>query len=279
MYDVDPSGGYAPSTAVKAVPTQAPDDSAGGRNGEPLGREPDVQRRLPPRVGPPRAVHVARSPRRRRPARLVRLSQPARAAPVPASDPANAAPEAVADTQSELRDWVKANSMLLSNASLLISISALALSAFPNVGILTPYIKALIFAAALLLLAELHLQWPDDLQIHMFGRAGIPRNHSWRMTGFAILMQLATALFAIWAVLNNPAILLPLAVFAVIIAFRTWYFRRFRGPWARLGGILALILVLIITEILTVVIWAVVAQEQITIELWTDRIFSIEVGE
>src|SRR5215217_8131185 len=55
------------------------------------------------------------------------------------------------DTRSELRDWIKDNATLLSNASLLISLAAVALSLLPDVGVFSPYLKALIFAAALLL--------------------------------------------------------------------------------------------------------------------------------
>lgn len=229
---------------------------------------------------PGRVVSLARSPRRRRPARLVRTApQPRFPEESSVQAPAESAPAAPDDTRSELRDWVKENATLLSNASLLISISALALSVLPDAGFLNSYIKALIFGAALLLLAELHHQWPDDLRIHVFGRSGIPRNHSWRMTGFAILLQIATVLFALWATLNNPAILLPLAAFAVIIAFRTWYFRRFRGPWATVLGIIALVAVLLLAEVLSLVLWALISGQPVTLELFGENAFNLEVGE
>ena len=133
------------------------------------------------------------------------------------------------DTRSELRDWIKDNATLLSNASLLISLAAVALSLLPDVGIFSPYIKALIFAAALLLLTELHHQWPEDLQLHMLRKNARPENHSWRMTSFALVMQVATLLFAAWAILTTPIILLPLTALAVVVAFYRWYFRRHSG--------------------------------------------------
>lgn len=202
----------------------------------------------------------------RRPAHALR--QPRAVIPEPLS-----APDASEDsTESELRDWIKTNAPLLSNASLLISIAALAINFLPQNGFLNPYIQALIFGAALLLLIELHHQWPDDLQISVFGRSGMPRNHSWRMTGFAILFQIATVLFALWAALTNPLILLPLTAFGVIIAFRTWYFRRHQGLLARAFGFTALVLVLLISELLMGVIWSLLTNQPITIELWSDRI-------
>jgi hypothetical protein len=202
----------------------------------------------------------------RRPARVVRRPPPASPSSAVASSP-----EAGNDTQSELRDWIKENAALLSNASLLISIAALAINFLPPNGLLNPYIQALIFGAALLLLIELHHQWPDDLQIHVFGRSGMTRQHSWRMTAFALLFQIATVLFALWATLNNPLILLPLTAFAVIIAFRIWYFRHHQGLVARIVGIVALVIVLLISELLMGIVWAVLNNQQITIELWTDR--------
>ena len=45
------------------------------------------------------------------------------------------------DTRSELRDWIKDNATLLSNASLLISLAAVALSLLPEVGFLRPTSK------------------------------------------------------------------------------------------------------------------------------------------
>ncbi len=192
----------------------------------------------------------------------------------------DAAPAAVAaetkhDTTSELRDWIKDNATLLSNASLLISISALALNLLPSAGFLNPYIQALIFGAAFLLLVELHHQWPDDLQLHVFGRSGVPRQHSWRMTAFALLFQIATVLFAVWATLSSPFILFPLAAFAVIIAFRTWYFRYHQSTVARIAGVLFLIVVLILTELLMAVVWAVVADYHINITLLEDGLINI----
>jgi hypothetical protein len=175
------------------------------------------------------------------------------------------------DTQSELRNWVKDNATLLSNASLLISISALALNLLPETGILDPYIKALIFGAALLLLIEMHHQWPDDLQLHMFRPMSLPQNHSWRMVAFAFIMQVATLVFAVWATLTTPLILIPLTALAVVVGFRQWYFRRFRGVLARGFGIIALVGILLISELLMVVVWAGITGEQVTIELWTDE--------
>jgi hypothetical protein len=171
------------------------------------------------------------------------------------------------NTNSELRDWLKENASLLSNASLLISISAIALKALPAEGVLNPYIQALIFAAALTLLVEMHHQWPEDLQLHMFRRAAFPRNHSRRMTAFAVLMQLATVLFAAWATLTNPLILFPLAAFAIFVAFRQWYFLRFSGWPARIVGILIMVLVLLITELLMAIVWASFTGGHITIVL------------
>jgi hypothetical protein len=171
------------------------------------------------------------------------------------------------NTNSELRDWLKENASLLSNASLLISISAIALKALPAEGVLNPYIQALIFAAALTLLVEMHHQWPEDLQLHMFRRAAFPRNHSRRMTAFAVLMQLATVLFAAWATLTNPLILFPLAAFAFFVAFRQWYFLRFSGWPARIVGILIMVLVLLITELLMAIVWASFTGGHITIVL------------
>jgi hypothetical protein len=153
---------------------------------------------------------------------------------------------------------------------LLISLATLALSLLPDVGFFSPYIKALLFAAALLLLTELHHQWPEDLQIHMLRRNARLESHSWRMIGFALLMQVATLVFAIWATLTNPIILLPLTALAVFFAFYRWYFSRYSGILARSVGIIALVAVLLISELLMVVVWAAVTGEEITIELWTE---------
>ena len=225
-------------------------------------------------VGPRRVVRISRSSRRRRPARLVRThSGPA--VPRTAAFTTPTQP----DTRSELRDWIKDNATLLSNASLLISIAALALSILPSTGFLDPYIKALIFGAALLLLVELHHQWPDDLQIHAFRKPVLPKTHSWRMSSFAILMQIATVLFAIWATLTNPIILLPLTALAVVIAFRTWYFRHFSGIVARVFGIVALVAVLLISEVLMVIVWAAISGQQVTLELFTDGGTTFEISD
>ncbi|MEZ4562687.1 MAG: hypothetical protein R2853_08115 [Thermomicrobiales bacterium] len=209
----------------------------------------------------PRAI--TRSRIKRRPARIDRRARAA-AVRMAATPQAN---DKVRDTNSELRDWLKENASLLSNASLLISISAIALKALPAEGVLNPYIQALIFAAALTLLVEMHHQWPDDLQLHMFRRAAFPRNHSRRMTAFAVLMQLATFLFAAWATLTNPLILFPLAAFAIFVAFRQWYFLRFPGWPARIVGILIMVLVLLVSELLMAIMWASFTGGHITIVL------------
>ena len=185
--------------------------------------------------------------------------------PVAASD--DAGPP---DTRSELRDWIKDNATLLSNASLLISLAAVALSLLPDVGFFAPYIKALIFAGALLLLVELHHQWPEDLQLHMLRTNVGLEKHSWRMTGFAFVMQVATLIFAAWATLTNPIILLPLTALAVVLAFRQWFFRRYEGLVSRSFGIIALVAALLLTEVLMVIVWAAVTGEQVTLELWTE---------
>jgi hypothetical protein len=205
---------------------------------------------------------VARSRIKRRPARIQRRPR----AEVMQTATAQAADDK-RNTNSELRDWLKENASLLSNASLLISISAIALKALPAEGVLNPYIQALIFAAALTLLVEMHHQWPDDLQLHMFRRPSFPRNHSRRMTAFAVLMQLATVLFAAWAALTNPLILFPLAALAIFIAFRQWYFLRYTGWPARIVGILIMVLVLLISELLMAIVWASFTGGNITIVL------------
>ena len=203
---------------------------------------------------------VTRSRIKRRPARIDRRPRSAaiRAGTPPVKDEQR-------NTNSELRDWLKENASLLSNASLLISISAIALKALPAEGVLNPYIQALIFAASLTLLVEMHHQWPEDLQLHMFRRASFPRNHSRRMTAFAVLMQLATVLFAAWATLTNPLILFPLAAFAIFLAFRQWYFQRFPGWPARVLGIVLLIVVLLFTELLMAIVWSAFMGGHITI--------------
>jgi hypothetical protein len=214
-------------------------------------------------------------PRRREPARRPRAisgSDPT-AVPVRQSELAgDPDPEGGSrpETRSELRDWIKDNATLLSNASLLISLATIALSLLPDVGFFSPYIKALLFAAALLLLTELHHQWPEDLQLNMLRRNARPENHSWRMIGFALVMQIATIVFAVWATLTNPIILLPLTALVVIAAFYRWYFRRHDGLLARSVGIIALIAVLLISELLMVIVWAAVTGEEVTIELWAE---------
>src|SRR5215212_122071 len=181
------------------------------------------------------------------------------------------------DTRAELRDWIKDNATLLSNASLLISLAAVALSLLPDVGIFSPYLKALIFAAALLLLTELHHQWPEDLQLHMLRTNARPQHHSWRMTSFALVMQVATLLFAAWALLTTPIILLPLTALAVGVAFYRWYFRRYGSLLARIFGIIALVAVLLLSELLMVLVWAGVTGEQVTLQLWAEDVPGLQV--
>jgi len=239
----------------RSRPDLSPDPAVSGAR--PDARTAVVRRRRPP-IRQPRATTQA---------------QPA-SAPVTPTAP-DAAHDAAGDlsgtdTRSELRDWIKDNATLLSNASLLISLAAVALSLLPDVGIFAPYIKALIFAAAFLLLTELHHQWPEDLQLHMLRKNARPENHSWRMTAFAFVMQIATILFAAWAILTNPIILLPLTALAVVLAFRQWYFRRYGGLLARSFGIIALVAVLLLSEVLMVVVWAAVTGEQVTVEFWTE---------
>jgi hypothetical protein len=193
-------------------------------------------------------------PRRREPARRPRAISGSDPTAVPARQSELAGdpdPEEGSrpETRSELRDWIKDNATLLSNASLLISLATIALSLLPDVGFFSPYIKALLFAAALLLLTELHHQWPEDLQLNMLRRNARPENHSWRMIGFALVMQIATIVFA---------------------AFYRWYFRRHDGLLARSVGIIALIAVLLISELLMVIVWAAVTGEEVTIELWAE---------
>jgi hypothetical protein len=209
--------------------------------------------------------------RRRRPARVVRVGgrfAPDAALPAPATPPDSPEPSTPADTQSELRDWIKENAALLSNASLLISLAAIALNVLPNAGFLDPYIKGLLFGAALLLLIELHHQWPDDLQLHVLRRNIRSTSHSWRMTGFALLLQVVTVVFVVWAILTNPLILVPLTALWIVLAFRQWYFRRFGGLFAKTIGILALVAVLLISELLLLVVWEVVSQGDLTYEVW-----------
>jgi hypothetical protein len=212
-----------------------------------------------------------REPTRRR--RVIPLPESAAALAQPAAldgGPEDSEEGASPASRSELREWIKDNATLLSNASLLISLATIALSLLPDVGFFAPYIKALIFAAALLLLTELHHQWPADLQLHVLRKNVRPENHSWRMIGFAVVMQVATLFFAAWATLTNPIILLPLTALGVIAAFYRWYFRRYRGMLARIFGVIALLVVLLLSELLMVVVWAVLTGEEVTIELWTE---------
>jgi hypothetical protein len=63
---------------------------------------------------------------------------------------------------------------------------------------------------------------------------------------------------------------MPLTAIAVVLAFRQWYFRRFGGLMARSFGVVALLAVLLISELLMTVVWAVVSDEAITIQLWAE---------
>jgi hypothetical protein len=97
------------------------------------------------------------------------------------------------------------------------------------------------------------------------------------MTAFAFVMQVATILFAAWAILTNPIILLPLTALAVFFAFYRWYFRRHAGFLARIFGIVALVAVLLISELLMVVVWAAVTGEKATIELWAEDVPGVQM--
>ena len=92
------------------------------------------------------------------------------------------------------------------------------------------------------------------------------------MTAFALVLQVATLLFAAWAILTTPIILLPLTALAVVFAFYRWYFRRYGGLLARLCGIIALLAVLLLSELLMVVVWAAVTGEQVTLQLWAEDV-------
>jgi uncharacterized membrane protein len=83
-------------------------------------------------------------------------------------------------------------------------------------------------------------------------------------------MQVATLIFAAWATLTNPIILLPLTALAVVLAFRQWFFRRYEGFVSRSFGIIALVAALLLTEVLMVIVWAAVTGEQVTLELWAE---------
>ena len=261
------------SAAVAATAAEAEERDQSGAAPPPIPSVPGAR----PRAR--RAVVGSRRAPIRRP--------PARAGSAPASGPAHPTPlvsvpaagdESRQETRSELRDWIKDNATLLSNASLMISLAAVALSLLPDVGFFSPYIKALLFAAAILLLAELHHQWPEDLQIHMLRKNARPENHSWRMIGFALVMQVATLIFALWASLTNPIILLPLTALVIFLAFYRWYFRQHSGILARSFGIIALVVVLLISELLMVVVWAAVTGETVTIELWAEDRPGLTIG-
>lgn len=213
---------------------------------------------------------ITRSTLRRRPARLSGAPRSDARSRVRRAQMAGAGKSGHDENiDSELRNWVKDNASLLSNASLLISISALALKALPGNSVINPYIQALMVAAALILLIEMHFQWPDDLQIHAFRGRSFPKNHSWRMTSFALLMQFATVVFAVWAALANPAILLPLTAFGLYIAFRRWYLERFQNLPARIIGFVVFILVLLISELLMLILSAIVSGEEVTLHILT----------
>lgn len=214
----------------------------------------------------PRVVFVRAPNRNRDLSRRVRVQsvEPLPdAAPAKGTSSANAEP----DLQNELRGWIKDNASLLSNVSLLVSIAALALGLLPGEGWIEPYVQALILAAALVLLLELHQQWPVDLQLHRLRSASMPANHSWRMSAFSFLMQLATILFVIWAVLTTPQVLFPLTAIAIVFLFRKFYFRRFSGRFAGIIGIVSIIVVLLISEVLALIVWAALTDQTVTIEL------------
>src|SRR5215204_2920867 len=125
--------------------------------------------------GPSAARHAV-MPRRRAPIRQPRAVTPSQRpsgsvnpAHLPAHEAARDAAEErpPPETRSELRDWIKDNATLLSNASLLISLAAVALSLLPDVGMFSPYVRALICGAARLLVTEWRHQWPEDLQVDM----------------------------------------------------------------------------------------------------------------
>ena len=200
--------------------------------------------------------------------------------PEPVVSEASPEPEPQADTRSELRAWMKDNASLLSNTTMLLSIAALALSLLPGTGFVEPYIQALLFGAAFVLLMELHHQWPSDLQLHGLRRPMVSQPHSWRMVGFAFLFQAATAIFAVWAVLANPLILFPLTALGVVFAFRRWYFRRFGQNWIGVAvGILSLVAAILISELLMVIAWAALTGEQVTLEIWIDERDTFEIRD
>jgi hypothetical protein len=63
----------------------------------------------------------------------------------------------------------------------------------------------------------------------------------------------------------------PLTAFGIVLAFRQWYFRRFGGLLAKSFGIVALIAVLLISELLLLVIWEIVSERPLTYEVWVDE--------
>jgi hypothetical protein len=246
-------GGALAAVAVAASESQ-----------EPSAREdPDTPRRGR------RVVLVPTGSGRR--ARSRRDIGPARSPDTVADTSTPASDQTSADTQSELRGWMKDNATLLSNVSLLVSIAALALNLLPGESWLEPYLQALIFGAAFVLLVELQHQWPQDLQIHKVRSATVPASHSWRMSAFAFLMQVATILFVLWAVLTTPLILFPLTAIAVVMLFRRFYFRRFGGRFAGIVGVLSLVLVLLLSELLMLLTWAALTDQPVTIEFFTDE--------
>jgi len=251
------------STGAAAIAADAED-----RNGSGSGPRPTASGADGP--APPRRVFVVRRGDPARGAHTISASESLSVAAQPtmllgaSDDPGDGSrPE----TTSELRDWIKDNATLVSNASLLISLAMIALSLLPDVGFFAPYIRALLFAAALLLLTELHHQWPEDLHLHRLRTHARTQNNSWRMIGFALVLQVATLLFATWAILTNPIILLPLTALAVFLAFYRWVFRRYEGVLVRIAGINALLVVLLLSELVTVVVWAAVISERVTTEL------------
>jgi hypothetical protein len=68
--------------------------------------------------------------------------------------------------------------------------------------------------------------------------------------------------------LSNLHILVPLTALGIVLAFRQWYFRRFGGLFAKSNGILALVAVLVTTELFLLVIWEATTQGDVTFEVW-----------
>jgi hypothetical protein len=63
----------------------------------------------------------------------------------------------------------------------------------------------------------------------------------------------------------------PLTALEIVLAFRQWYFRRFGGLFAKSIGLLALVAVLVITELFLVVTWEATNQDDVTFEVWIDE--------